>query len=372
VDLRAVLLRTHGAELTVHRREFLALTGATLLAAPVRADDFGDLVARQLALTHTPGMSVALVGHTAFSAGYGYADVETARRVTADTIFQIASVSKTVTATALMLLWQAGAFKLDDPIAPYLDFKVVNPKFADASITFRHLFTHTSSISDTMYDDMDFSAGDLPSLRDFLARYLGAPKAYADTKPAAAWSYSNVGAALLGYLGERLSGKPFDVLTRERIFAPLGMHSTSWRYEGVSDARLAQPYEFDATHFKRLPRARYPDWPAGLLCTSANDFAKFLAGYTHAALLKRETIALMFTPDPIAMTANGSIRQGLIWELANGGAIALHSGGDPGAAGLAVIDIGHNSAALAVANVSPSKDVMNLQKDVVHRLLTRA
>lgn len=373
----------------MHRRNFLALSGAALVASPAwaKADwrrDFGDYVSRQFALTHTPGMSVAMVqgGRTAFSAGYGYADVETARRVTPDTVFQIASVSKTVTATALMLLWQEGAFKLDDPVAPHLDFKLADPNFPDVPITFRHLLTHTSGISDAVYDDLDFSTGAMPPLREFLTGYLvpggkwyNAKKCWSDARPGTAWSYSNVGVALLGYLGERLSGKPFDVFTRERIFAPLGLKNTSWRYEGVSDDRLAQPYDFENAKFKHLPRTRYPDWPAGLLCTTASDFAKFLAGYTQATLLKLGTIKLMFAPDPVVMNPKSpNLHQGLIWELApmGDGTIALHPGGDPGASTLAAIDIAHGSAALCFANITPTKDKLPFEKDVIRRLLEKA
>jgi CubicO group peptidase (beta-lactamase class C family) len=375
----------------MRRRDFLALSGAMLAARPAWAKgdwarDFGDYISDQLALTNTPGMSVAMVrgGRTAFSAGYGYADVEKAKRVTPDTIFQIASVSKTVTATALMLLWEEGAYKLDDPITPHLDFKVVHPKFPDVPITFRHLFTHTSGISDVVYDDLDFATGELPSLRDFLASYLvpggklyNADKCYSVAKPGTVWSYSNVAVALLGYLGERLSGKSLDVFTRERIFAPLCMRDTSWRYEGVADARLAQPYDFENAHFKRLPHTRYPDWPAGLLCTSANDFARFLASYSAGghALLKPETIKTMFTPDPVVVNPKSpNLQQGLIWELApmDGGTVALHPGGDPGASTLAAIDIAHGSAALCFANITPTKDKLPFAKDVIRRLLKKA
>jgi CubicO group peptidase (beta-lactamase class C family) len=378
----------------MHRRNFLALSGAALIAAPVLAkgsdsswqNEFGAYVSNQLALTNTPGMSVAMVrgGRTAFSAGYGYADVEKARHVNANSIFQIASVSKTVTATALMQLWEEAAFKLDDPIAPHLDFAVVHPKYPDVPITFRHLFTHTSGISDAVYDDLDFSTGDLSSLRDFVAGYLvpggkwyDAAKSYSDARPGAAWSYSNVAVALLGYLGERLSGKSFDTLTRERIFAPLGLHDTSWRYEGVTDARLAQPYDFADAHFKRLPRTRYPDWPAGLLCTSANDFAKFLASYTKGghALLKPETIAIMFKPDPVVVNPKSpTLRQGLIWELApfGGSTIALHPGGDPGASTLAAIDSADGTAALCFTNITPTKNKVPFEKKIIHRLLDEA
>ncbi|HEY4115041.1 MAG TPA: serine hydrolase domain-containing protein [Rhizomicrobium sp.] len=382
---------------TMHRRHFLALTGAAAMASPALAKsqrtdwqrEFGDYVSGQLTATNTPGVGVAMVrgGRTVFSAGYGYADVEKARRVTPDTVFQIASVSKTVTATALMMLWDDGAFKLDAPIAPLLDFAVVNPNFPKVPVTFRQLFTHTSSISDGVYDGLDFSTGDLPSLHDFLAGYLfpggkwyDASKCFSDTRPGGAWSYSNVAVALLGYLGERLSGKPLDEFTRERIFTPLGMHDTSWRYEGVSDDRLAQPYDFADVHFKRLPRARYPDWPAGLLCTSANDFARFLSIYTQGgtanghAFLKPETIGAMFTPAPVAVNSKSpGLQQGLIWELAPMGdaTIALHPGGDPGSATLAAVDTAHGTAALCFANITPNKSKLPFEKEIIRRLIER-
>jgi CubicO group peptidase (beta-lactamase class C family) len=380
------------------RRRFLALSSAAVATSPAFAKSqrtdwrrkFGDYVSGQLTATNTPGVGVGLVRgrNTAFSAGYGYADVEDARRVTPDTIFQIASVSKTMTATALMMLWEAGAFKLDAPIAPHLDFAVANPKFAKVPITFRQLFTHTSSISDAVYDGLDFSSGDLPSLRDFLTGYLtpggkwyDADKCYSAARPGGAWSYSNVAVALLGYLGERLSGKPFDEFTRERIFVPLGMHDTSWRYEGVADDRLAQPYDFAGGHFKRLPRVRYPDWPAGLLCTSTNDFAKFLSIYTRNGtanghtFLKPETIGAMFTPAPVAVNSKSpGLQQGLIWELALMGnaTIALHAGGDPGASTLAAVDAAHGSAALCFANITPNKSKLPFEKEIIRRLLQKA
>jgi CubicO group peptidase (beta-lactamase class C family) len=321
-------------------------------------------------------------GRTIFSQGYGYADVEMASRVTPDSIFQVASVSKTVTATAMMLLWQDGAFKLDDPIAPLLDFPVVNPAFPNAAITFRQLFTHTSSISDMEYYALHFATGNVPALREFLVDYLApggkwydAKKCYSHARPGTAWRYCNVAVALLGHLGEKLSGKSLDVFTHDRIFKPLGMSDTSWRYEGVSNDRLAQPYDFVDGHFKRLPRNRYPDWPAGLLCTSANDFAKFLASYNKGTLLKPETRKLMFKASPVPVhSTNGSLavlRQGLIWELepANGGTMAFHGGGDPGAMTVAAIDITHGTAVLCFANITPRHSAFN--KEVIDRLFAQ-
>lgn len=382
--------------LPIPRREFLALSAAALVASAARAAtswsrDFGDFVADGLATTNTPGMSVAIVreGRTVFSAGYGYADVEKARRVTADCVFQIASVSKTVTGLAMMTLWEEGRFRLDDAVAPHLDFAVAHPKFPDVPITFRHLFTHTSGISDAAYDTLEFTDATTPPLREFLASYLSpggklydADKCYSAAKPGAAWSYSNVAVALLGYLAGRVGRRePLDAISGMRIFAPLGLRSTAWRYAGITDAQLALPYEFKDARFRRLPRETYPDWPAGLLCTSANDFAKILAIYTQDGtvgghrFVKPETLAAMFTPDAVVLAKDHpEIRQGLIWRLREWGGdrVASHNGGDAGAATVAVIDRDRHTAVLAFANITQNSNFAPFQKEVAERLLEKA
>ena len=383
--------------MSLHRRDFLGLAASSLIASPLQAKpkadwrrDFDALVADGLATTQTPGMSVAIVrgGKTVFAQGYGYADIENARRVTADSVFQIASVSKTVTATAMMMQWQEGRFRLDDPVAPLLDFPLRHPKFPDVPVTFRHLFTHTSGISDVVYDDLDFTGQTPPPLRDFLAGYLApgghwysADKSWSGAKPGSQWSYSNVAVALLGYLAGRVGPEPLDVFTQKHLFAPLGMHNTAWRYEGIDDSRLALPYKFAQSHYQRLPRESYPDWPAGLLCSSANDFAKFLRIYTEhgrvdgQTYLKPETLRIMLAPDPVVLEpARPDNRQALIWHLIdrNGAHLAGHHGGDAGAATVAMFDFERHIAVLAFANITPERKFGPFQNEVTFRLLDRA
>jgi CubicO group peptidase (beta-lactamase class C family) len=309
-------------------------------------------------------------------------------RVTADTVFHIASVSKTVTGSAMMMLWQDGAFKLDDPVAPHLDFRVANPKFPDMPITFRHLFTHTSSISNALYDKLDFTVKVPPVLHDFLAGYLSPggqwfdpDKSYSAAKPGMEYSYSDVGVALLGYLAGRVNRDPLDVLTQKRLFGPLGLRNTAWRYAGIADNRLALPYSFENAHYHQLPKQTYPDWPAGLLCTSANDFAKFLEIYTQGGsvggrnFFEPKTIATMLTPDPVLPSKDHpDARQGLIWQLRSikGSSVALHSGRDPGAATIAVFGIDRPIGALAFANIAPDEDRAPFTREIIERLLDKA
>ena len=379
----------------LNRRHFLAGTAGLAVVGPFASArtagaslDFFQFITDGMARTHTPGMAVAVVrdGQTVLAAGVGFSDLAAKRQVTANTAFHIASVSKTVTATAMMMQCQVGAFKLDDPIDRYLDFKVVHPSRPDTRITFRHLMTHTSGISDKVYYQVPaFSNAGDPTigLRDFLVDYLTPQGQWYKSDgcfgaaPGTTWDYSNVAVALLGYLSGRV-GRDLKGLTQDELFTPLGMDHTSWTYAGLQPDEVATAYDVGTGTPQALPPTGYPDWPAGLLRTSANDFARFLALYTQGGTaggrtyLKPETLAAMLTPQPRAAGMGEGIEQGLIWQLRTLGArrLASHSGGDPGASTVVAIDLDRKVAVLAFANAAGNADFRPFQKEVVQRLLT--
>ncbi len=379
------------------RRHFLALSGAALAmpglagAADSWDDDFAAFVAKGLADTKTPGLGVAMVkqGRTILARGYGMADIAAQRPVNADTLFHIASVSKTVTATAAMMLAQDGRFGFDDAVNDHLDFKVVHPRFPDTPITIRQLMTHTSGIDDKVYyaTDAFSNTGDpVIGLRDFLTGYLTPGGQWYDAdgcfaaQPGTVWKYSNVAVALLGYLAGRF-GDDLKALTQKRLFAPLGMHDTSWTYAGLDPARVATPYNTSGDTPEALPPTGYPDWPAGLLRTSPNDFARFLAIYTTGGALdgttylSADTLTTMLAPQPVLPDpADPSISQALIWSWRQFDSykVFLHGGGDPGASTLAMVDPDHGTAILIFANGAGNADFSAFRKQLVTRMLDRA
>lgn len=340
-----------------------------------------------------PGLGVAMVrkDRTLFAAGYGLADVKNRVAVTADSAFHMASVSKLVTATAMMQLLEAGLYKLDDPIGPYLDFEVVNPKFSDKPITFRHLYTHTSSISDEIEDaTSDFQVAGDPtlSLEEFLKGYLplggrwyDSKKTFTDVAPGEKWQYSNVGIGLLGYLAGRVGTVSLDPLTKQQLFGPLGMHNTSWKISGIHK-HLVKPYEYAGDEFKELPPTGYPDWPAGMLRSSPRDFARFLTIFTNDGrvdgkrYMKNETLRTFLDATPIPTATGVSFRQGLVWEIRGSGdnVIAEHGGFDPGTTTLASVKPNKGIAALVFANILRfgHKELGLFMREVVGRLHDKA
>ena len=302
------------------------LTGALallLIAAPASAQtpdaDLDAFITQSMVRGGHPGLAALIIrdGAVVWSANYGLAQVEPAVPVTDDTLFMLASVSKTVTAVAVLQLWEEGRFGLDDDINRYLPFAVRNPHFPDVPITFRMLLTHTSSIQENNGLWMRiYCEGDSPvSLRDFVeGRLVPGGQYYASSymvaPPGTAYEYSNAGFALLGYLVERISGIPFDVYTQQNIFEPLGMDSTGWHLAGLGSASIAMPYRCNdnssdgRSAFVAHPFGQYgyPDYPDGSLRTSARQLARFLGAIMNGGeldgvrILKASTVQAMLTP----------------------------------------------------------------------------
>jgi CubicO group peptidase (beta-lactamase class C family) len=300
----------------------------------------------QLRAMVVPGLSAAIVkgDRIVCTAAAGLANIDEDRPVTPDTLFLVASVSKTVTATAIMQLYEQGKFGLDDDVNDYLPYRISIPASPDLPITFRQLLTHTSSIADnwSTIDSLLTKGEDSPlALADFTRGYLTPDGPYYNKdanfesgEPGTVSSYSNMGAVLLGYLVEVISGVPFDQYCRDHILAPLGMTATTWRLAGIDRSRLAMPYRTRRSRFSAIGQYGEPDYPDGMLRTSVVELARFMIAYLQggslngATILKPNTIAQMLTPqtglDP---------SQGLIWFRDDYGDREVwgHDGSDIGA-----------------------------------------
>ncbi|WP_049974467.1 serine hydrolase [Azospirillum sp. B4] len=280
-----------------------------------------------------PGAAVGYArdGRVRFVRTYGHADMATGRPVTIDTVFPIASITKTLTAAAILRLEGEGRLRLDDPVAPYLDFPLVNPHQPAAAITFRHLLTHTSGISDEKYYAVDFRhrGGDTPlSLRDMLVGYLVPGGAYYDAEgcyaaagPGAAWDYSNVGFAVLGYLAGRIGGFDARMALRQFLMVPLGMRHSYWTLGEVPAALAATPYDWVDGKPRPVAAMGFPDWAAGMLQSSIADFTRYVAACANdgeaegVRILPSGVLGRMLTPQPAPHLPGWLTGQGLGWMM---------------------------------------------------------
>jgi CubicO group peptidase (beta-lactamase class C family) len=181
------------------------------------------IVPLQLERDDIAGATIAVVkdGKLLFAKGYGYADYKNKKPVSADeTLFRPGSSGKLFTWTAVMQLVEQGKLDLDRDVNTYLDFKI--PDAFGQAITLKNLLTHTPGFEEQIKDL--FSVGsESPNLGAYLKTHI--PKRI--YPPGTVPAYSNYGAALAGYIVERVSGHPFNEYIEENIFKPLGMtHST--------------------------------------------------------------------------------------------------------------------------------------------------
>jgi CubicO group peptidase (beta-lactamase class C family) len=314
--------------------------------------DIDAAIIEAMQASHVFGAAILFISdrQIKYAKGYGIADPKTGRLVSPDTLFTIASISKTVTATAVMTLYEQKKITLDDDINQYLPFSVRNPWFPNTPITFRMLMSHTSTIrdSDIFYEYYTLKQTPvLPDssvlLQDFLKDYLSSDgKLYNPTdnflqeKPGTKYTYSNTGFGLLGYLTGCISGVPFNEYCKKAIFEPLGMENTAWHFRDVDPAMMAIPYGYDSALKQSIHYGfyGYPTYPDGALKTSVKEFARFLFLFCNQgktiegeAFLRPDTIDEMLNVRRISGIDEGEYI-GLAWHF--NGRFYWHDGVDPG------------------------------------------
>lgn len=246
----------------------------------------------------------------AWRGGFGWADIERRRPVTAETIFGAGSVSKTLTLAAFMRLWEDGRCGLDDDVNAYVSFPVRNPRFPDKPITLRMLLSFTAGIFDVDFQagrnrlDVFFETRDPAgtaeaALREFLTpegKYY-ADENFMESEPGAAYAYSNAGYALIGCVVERLGGRPFWAYCRDEIFAPLGMKDSHWRLADLDRDRYAYPYTRGSGGPTKEEPSTWPGYMDGGLQTTTGDIGRFLVMLMNRGRFEGRTILRPETVD---------------------------------------------------------------------------
>src|SRR5215470_7359597 len=198
------------------------------LSDPHELETFLDgVLSVQLADDHIPGATVSVVkdGRLLFAKGYGSADLQTGKRVSAGTtLFRIASVSKPFTATVVLQLAEEGKLNLHADVNTYLKTFHL-PSTYQEPITLAHLLAHTAGFEDRSTGTSARTPSDLEPLGRWLAEHMPARV----RPPGELTAYSNYGYALAGYIVEQVAGIPFAQYVEQHIFQPLDMRSSTFR-----------------------------------------------------------------------------------------------------------------------------------------------
>lgn len=319
-----------------------------------------------------PGL-VALVarhGKIVYYKAFGMANNEATTPMKRDAIFRIASQTKAITATAVMMLWEQGKFRLDDPISKYIpEFK--NPqvlktfKYSDTSytteparseITIRQLLTHTSGLGYGMIDADErfkmiyqkagiveaFTTADI-TIAENIKKLARLPLHF---NPGEKYFYS-MGLDVLGYLVEVVSGEPFDQFLRKHIFEPLGMNDTWFYLPPEKAGRLVTVQKQEAGKWMPYPATFYdPSYPVkgakrlfsggGGLSSTAQDYAAFLQMYLNGGelngvrLLSRTTVQTIMGNQTDTLFGSQTGYYGLAFGVSNENGPAAGGQGSPG------------------------------------------
>ncbi len=375
---------------------------ALLAVPPLRASDsVVESAADKLLSAGAAGFSMAVINGDGvrWSEARGFANVAEQRPMTTETVMNIASISKTVTGTSLMMLVEQGKLDLDRDVNDYLPFTVRHPAHPDVAITTRQLLTHSSAIQDRkdIYssETVYFRGADNPiSLGDFVQAYLSVDgrfydsSNFADYPPGTEKDYSNVAYGLAGYLVEVISGQPLNRFSAEHIFRPLGMNSTGWMLSEIDQQEHAMLYEWVGDERNTFGLYGLATWPDGGLRTNVTDLGKFFAAiigggqFQGTRILQESTVKTLLTPQfatgqVLEVVEDGeNQQQAITWvyrTLSEGSTVAGHSGGDPGVITHAYYFPEAGSGAVLLVNTSADSEALGLAvRDLMRALLGEA
>jgi CubicO group peptidase (beta-lactamase class C family) len=266
-------------------------------------------------------------GQVLLEKGYGVSDVATGAPVDPkNTLFRIGSVSKLFTWTAVMQQVEAGKLNLDADINTYLDFKI--PPYQGKPVTLRNLMTHTGGFEEATVGLAAYDANHIAPLGKSLGRWVPKRVYAPGTTPA----YSNYGAALAGYIVERVSGEPFNDYVARHILVPLGMTRTTFG-QPLSPALAAGMSKGYPTAGAAPGGFEVVGWqPAGAAAATGDDMARFMIAhlqdgrYGAVQILKPETAELMHARTLQRVPPLNGMALGFYEQSINGRRVIAHGG----------------------------------------------
>lgn len=325
--------------------------------------EFEQQLDEEMDLQNIPALSVLIFRGTEvlYEKNLGYSQLQPAVKLDSHHVFLVASVSKVITATALLQLHDKGVLDLDESINNYLPYKVKVPGY-EKDITFRMLLTHTSGIADNdpVLDQQYYYDQDPPlALSYFLENYLKPGGVYYDSEsnffdfePGTQYEYSNMGSALIGALVEYISGTDFNTYCRTNIFNPLKMDRSYWRLSEINGP-IVRPYDDKNGINQEIPHYTNTDYPNGGLRTTTRDMHKWIMALTHQGetsgdpLLNMQTVLNMMSPQIPHINETAGLH---FFQMDKTHQLWGHDGGEQGVATIMAFNPENLTGAIIFAN----------------------
>lgn len=305
-----------------------------------------------MSANNAPGLSAAVVleGEPRWSEGFGMADLENSSPATSSTLFRLGSVSKPISATAVLQLWERGKLDLDAPVQKYC------PEFPlkEWPITTRQLLGHLGGIRhyspDGKGDVPQDSARHFSSMQESLQLFAHDPLV---AKPGTKFNYSTYGYTVIGCALEGAGSEKFVEYLRKNVFDPAGMDQTRDDNFFTVIPHRTRWYHKDKSGIVRNAGVLDSSYkiPGGGIISSADDMAKFEAAILGDKLLKRSTRDLMWAS--LKTTDGKQTGYGLGWGIMDkfGLHILAHTGGQQGTSTAFAVVPGRNAGVVVLCNM---------------------
>ena len=308
-------------------------------------------------------------GKIIYKKSFGYADFKYKIENTDSTLINVASISKTLTAVAVLQLKEQGKLKLDDVFVKYF------PEFPYPEITIRQILSHTSGLPDSeeLLDSMVAkNPGKIFTNNDIIPALVIFKKSKAlRFKPGERWGYSSAGYSLLAILVEKISTQPFDVYMKQHVFIPAGMIHTyvQTSLSQKTDKNRCSNYMYNNHYQMKLQQMdTLPDWKeftynltgatgGSNVVSSLNDMLAYDQALYSGKLLKAETLQEAFTPVKLNNGKDNKAAQGsygLGWFIqkdSTGGITVSHSGAAPGITTFVIRNISKKQVLVILQNI---------------------
>jgi CubicO group peptidase (beta-lactamase class C family) len=309
-----------------------APTARQSAASPAQYAPIHNYVRQQLVATGAPSLAIAVFrdGHIDWQEGFGWADREHKLKATPDTVYSLASISKTFTATAVMKLAADHVIDVDRPIGDYLTDGKLKVRVGDPrDVTVRRVANHTAGLPFHVQFFYRNESYRRPPAAETIARYGNIVR-----EPGDHFFYSNLGFGILSDLIEDQSHQHYSDYMRENVFSPLGLTRTSVGISAALRPYTAAGYNLDGS---RLPEYDTDHPGASEIFSSAHDLIRFAAFHLKAHLpnqrpiLGDATIDQMHVPSAIVDDTHG-YAFGFETSTRAGYQVVSHGGGMPGVA----------------------------------------
>lgn len=287
---------------------------ALFSALSIFAQDFTELektVQDEMRQKNAVGAAVAIIkdGKTVFTKGFGTANAETNAPITSTTLFQVGSITKTFTAAMILGMADEGKIKLDAPVGDYV--RNLSPKLSKVNLG--QLLSHTGGIID---EPDEFGTSDESSMLPYIRSWTDDYVLFA---PGEGFSYSNSGYALAGLTAQEAAGKSYVELMNEKVFAPLGMKSSTFRPTVAMTYPLAVGHTTKTGEKPQVVRPLPQDarlYPAGTFYSNLDDLSRFAIAFLEGGkldgkqIIPASIIARMTAPHSVQLSASDDTKYG--------------------------------------------------------------